>query len=97
VLELRKAEASDLPFLIALRRGTMWSHFENAGVPIDQAFQLEPVLYRYDCAHVVTSEGRGIGLLKVCRDEDPWELIQIQLAASHSGYVMRHQHSRRKV
>jgi hypothetical protein len=47
VLELRKAESSDLPFLIALRRETMWSHFENSGVPIDQAFQLERVLYRF--------------------------------------------------
>ncbi len=57
----------------------MWEHFENSGLPVDETDQRNRVLYRFDCARIITMSGEDIGLLKVARDVDPWELIQIQL------------------
>lgn len=82
MLTLRPATESDLEFLITLRRETMSEHFENSGQPVDETAQLERVLYRFDCARIITIRGEDIGLLKVARDVDPWELIQIQLLAT---------------
>lgn len=84
-LGFRRATESDLEFLIDLRRVTMWKHFENSGCPIDERAQLERVLYRLDCAEIITSAEGDIGLLKVVRETDPWELAQIQLAPAHQG------------
>jgi RimJ/RimL family protein N-acetyltransferase len=83
--ELRAAEEHDVPFLTALRRTTMFAHFENSGVRIDEVAQQARVLYRLDCARIVRVDGRDIGLLKVCRDAEPWDLVQIQLLPAYQG------------
>jgi len=80
---LRRVTGSDLDFLIDLRRITMWPHFENSGCVIDERAQIERVHYRLDCARIITSGGADVGLFKVVRDTDPWELAQIQLLPSH--------------
>ncbi len=79
MLALRSATESDLEFLAALRRETMWEHFESSGLPLVETEQRKRVLHRFDCARIITMAGEDIGLLKVARDVDPWELIQIQL------------------
>jgi ribosomal protein S18 acetylase RimI-like enzyme len=84
-IELRRATEADIEFLMALRRTTMWAHFENSGCEIDERAQLERVLYRLDCARIITRDGADIGLLKVVRDSDPWELAQIQLLPAQQG------------
>jgi len=78
-MALRPATESDLAFLTVLRRETMWEHFENSGYPIDETDQLNRVLHRFACARIITLRGEDIGLLKIDRDCEPWELIQIQL------------------
>ncbi len=82
---LRHAVEADLDFLVALRRSTMWVHFEASGLPVDEAEQLGRVLHRLDCAEMVVIDGQDAGLLKVTRDTDPWELVQIQLLPSYQG------------
>jgi ribosomal protein S18 acetylase RimI-like enzyme len=83
MLTLRPATESDLEFLADLRRVTMWKHFENSGLPVDETDQLARLLHRFDCARIITISGEDIGLLKIARDVDPWELIQIQLLPKH--------------
>jgi GNAT superfamily N-acetyltransferase len=78
-LEFRQATESDLEFLTSLRRETMWAHLKNSGGQVTELEQRARVLYRFDCAQIVSQDGHDIGLLKVCRDSDPWELSQIQL------------------
>lgn len=85
MLSLRPAVASDVVFLTSLRRQTMWEHFERVGRPVDEDEQYQRVLNRCDCAEVVVLDGEDIGLLKVVRDTDPWELIQIQLLPEYQG------------
>jgi ribosomal protein S18 acetylase RimI-like enzyme len=84
-MALRPVTLSDLEFLIDLRRVTMWPHFENSGCAIDERAQLERVHYRLDCARIITCDGADVGVFKVVRDTDPWELAQIQLLPSHQG------------
>lgn len=84
-LTFRQAGEADVEFLIGLRRLTMWAHFENSGLVINQDEQLQRVLYRLDCAHILTKNGADIGLFKVVREADPWELTQIQLLPRYQG------------
>ncbi len=43
------------------------------------------MLYRLDCARIVVCDGAEVGLLKVDREREPWELIQIQLLPACRG------------
>jgi ribosomal protein S18 acetylase RimI-like enzyme len=63
----------------------MRQHLADAGVPFDEAHQLERVKYRLDCAQIIMKNGRDVGLLKVCRDGNPWELSQVQIALAYQG------------
>ena len=81
----RPATEADIAFLIVLRRLTMWPHFEHSGLSINQDEQLERVLYRLDCAEIITIDGVDAGVFKVVRDADPWELTQIQLHPHYQG------------
>jgi ribosomal protein S18 acetylase RimI-like enzyme len=85
MLSVRPATESDLEFLTSLRRRTMWVYFEKPGVPIDEGNQVQRVLYRFDCAKIVTMDGEAIGLFKAARDVDPWHLMQIQLLPAFQG------------
>jgi GNAT superfamily N-acetyltransferase len=78
-LDFRPATESDIEFLTSLRRETMWAHLKKSGIPVAELEQRARVLYRFDCAQIVSLAGHDIGLLKVCRDCEPWELSQIQL------------------
>ena len=82
---LRAAGEADLPFLRALRAQSMRVHLERVGVPYEAQAQEARVLYRLDCARIVVCDGAEVGLLKVDREREPWELIQIQLLPACRG------------
>ena len=63
----------------------MRQHLENTGIAINEEAQRARVLYRFDCAKIIMLDGVDIGLLKVNRDDNPWELIQIQLSPEYQG------------
>jgi ribosomal protein S18 acetylase RimI-like enzyme len=85
MIELRKAEHADIPFLMSLRNETMRPHQLRAGMATDEQTQLARVLYRFECACIVRVDGADVGLLKLGRDSRPWRLIQIQLSPSVQG------------
>jgi GNAT superfamily N-acetyltransferase len=80
MLALRKATGEDWEFLVELRRETMRPHVERSGRAYDEEAQSRRLSYKYDCAEIVQYDGRDIGQLKVDRSEQPWVLIQIQIA-----------------
>lgn len=84
-IELRPACNEDVPFLWKLRNCTVREHLENAGVVFKNDEQLEKVLYRLDCAQIITVDGADAGLFKCSKDSDPWKVIQIQVAPEHQG------------
>lgn len=85
MVTFRQATQDDIPFLVSLRRATMKEHVERAGREFDELEQRARVLYRFDCAEIITMNGENVGLLKVARDQDPWALIQIQLLPAYQG------------
>jgi ribosomal protein S18 acetylase RimI-like enzyme len=85
MIELRKAEHADIPFLVSLRNETMGPHQLKAGMAVDEQTQLARVLYRFECAGIVRVDGVDVGLLKLDRDARPWRLVQIQLRPGVQG------------
>ena len=75
---LRAACSSDVPFLIALRETTMGAIIRRHQPWIPDE-QMARVLYRFDCARVITHQAQDIGLWKVDSDSSMTELIQVQL------------------
>lgn len=75
----RPARAADLDWLIDLRLQTMSGYLKQSGQKLSPDDERERVLYRFDCVRIVERQGRPVGMIKVVRDDDPWELVQIQL------------------
>ena len=85
MIALRPATEVDVPFLLELRRLTMTAHQIAVGIAPSDEEQERRVRSRFECAMIVRLDGQPIGLLKVARDGDNWELIQIQLHPDHQG------------
>jgi ribosomal protein S18 acetylase RimI-like enzyme len=84
-LTFRQATEADMPFLLQLRRQTMSAHQIASGVSPSEAEHLKRVRVAFQCAQVIESGARPVGLLKVVRGEAAWELLQIQLAPEFQG------------
>jgi ribosomal protein S18 acetylase RimI-like enzyme len=79
-LDGRKATESAIPFLLSLRRETMGSHLAERGAGCSDDSHLARLLFRFDCAEVLANKGTPVGLLKLRRGPDAWEIVQIQLS-----------------
>jgi ribosomal protein S18 acetylase RimI-like enzyme len=84
-LTRRRAEESDVPFLMRLRRESMDKHLEATGESTDESDHLARLWYRFECAEVLLQAGNPVGLLKVSRDGKDWKVIQIQLVSERQG------------
>lgn len=84
-IQLRAATESDIPFLLILRKITMDQHILNAGLVPSEESHLARIYYRFDCANIVQYEGRDVGLLKVIKEGDVWDLVQVQIHPSLQG------------
>ncbi|HWV15066.1 MAG TPA: GNAT family N-acetyltransferase [Cellvibrio sp.] len=81
----RRAQDSDLPFLMDLRRQTMDAHIIRAGLFPSEDSHWQRIHYRFDCAQIIICNHIDAGLLKVVREGDVWDLVQIQLIPSLQG------------
>jgi ribosomal protein S18 acetylase RimI-like enzyme len=79
------ATEADLPFLLELRQKTMSEHLRQSGVEPSERERVERVLARFECARIILLSGTPIGLLKVSKDEECWDLIQIQIVPEKQG------------
>lgn len=84
-LSLRPAAEADIPFLVELRRQTMSRHQLASGVAPSEEERMRRVLAHFDCARVILQADKPVGLLKVRREGQAWELIQFQLLPSLQG------------
>ncbi len=85
MMNTRPATREDIPFLLALRQQTMDAHLLASGVDTSGEYHLERVTYRFDCALILMDQGLPVGLLKVDRGPNEWEILQIQLASEMQG------------
>lgn len=81
----RPAEEADVPFLLALRYETMGPHVAASGVIHSEQDYLDRVLVSFELAWILQHEGQPVGLLKVSREGQDWELKQIQLGPALQG------------
>jgi ribosomal protein S18 acetylase RimI-like enzyme len=84
-LTFRAATEADLPFLLELRRKTMSEHLRLSGIEPSVSERVERVMARFECAEIILLSGRPVGLLKVARDGQKWDLIQIQILPEKQG------------
>jgi ribosomal protein S18 acetylase RimI-like enzyme len=84
-LTFRAATETDIPFLLELRRQTMTEHLQRSGVEASDSERIERVLANFGCAEIVLLSGTPVGLLKVVRAPDNWELVQIQILPDKQG------------
>ncbi len=81
----RPAMPDDVAQLSQLRHQTMDMHLASSGVAVSEAEHAVRVVHRLECAEVLLSGERIVGLLKVARDAGAWQVLQIQLAPDLQG------------
>lgn len=84
-LHQRPARDTDLPFLLQLRAATMGPHRQAAGISESLSQRQEKVRSHFASANILEIDGRPIGLLKVVRQAEQWELLQLQLSPEFQG------------
>ncbi len=84
-LTFRAATEADIPFLLELRRQTMSEHLRLSGIDPSESERRERVLASFDCAEIILLSGTPVGLLKVVRTPDDWNLVQIQILPEKQG------------
>jgi len=84
-IQLRPVSENDIPYLLKLRKITMDQHIVSAGIVPSEETHLARIYYRLDCALIVQYEDRDIGLLKVIKEGNVWDLVQVQIDPSMQG------------
>lgn len=78
-LATRSASREDLPWLIELRLATMAEYLDAAGIDVSETGHKDRVLQDFDAIRMVQSKNRDIGMIKLVKESDAWNLIQIQI------------------
>lgn len=81
----RQATPDDVAFLLKLRESTMSAQMAKAGIGLSANDELARVVHKFECAEIVLEAGTPVGLIKVDRGENNWEIIQLQLCPSSQG------------
>ncbi|OOG19362.1 GNAT family N-acetyltransferase [Sphingobacterium sp. CZ-UAM] len=84
-IKYRPALKSDLKFLLDLRIQTMNQHLIASSLPVSDEAHLQRIEYQFVHATIIEINKCAIGLLKVHRQANNIELIQIQVAPSYQG------------
>jgi ribosomal protein S18 acetylase RimI-like enzyme len=85
ILTFRPATEADVPFLLELRRRTMSEHLRASGIEPSESERRARVLASFECAEIILLAGAPVGLLKVVRGPDNWDLVQIQIVPEKQG------------
>lgn len=90
---LRKASATDIPYLLDLRDITMRRYLEETGSPTSKKAYLERIMLHFDEANIIEVNGEKAGLFKAkfLADTQQWFVVQIQV---HPDYQNQHIGSR---
>lgn len=80
-ITLRKADASDIEYLLKLRDITMRGYLLEAGLPANQEAYLSRIHYQFENARIIELTNRSVGLFKAVHlpESHQWQLIQIQI------------------
>jgi ribosomal protein S18 acetylase RimI-like enzyme len=84
-IKFRRALKTDLKFLLDLRKQTMTPHLIASSLPISEKAHLQRIDYKFEHALIIEMEDIPIGLLKVDKQHDNIDLIQIQITPNYQG------------
>ncbi|WP_172280157.1 GNAT family N-acetyltransferase [Chryseobacterium sp. LAM-KRS1] len=84
-LKYRKAEESDIEFLLDLRTKTMTEHYATSNLPTTKEYALQRILYQFENAHIIILNDNPMGLLKINRTADNIDILQLQIHPDQQG------------
>ena len=76
---------NDISFLVSLRKKTMKQYIENTGSAYLHEEQLKRIMYEFEFANIVVFNKNDIGLLKLKKNDELWEIIQIQILPEYQN------------
>lgn len=79
----RDVAESDFEWLYDLRKKTMSQYINESGSEFVRESQIDRIRKEYDSIKIVRFENQDVGMLKVVRHADRWEIIQIQLLPNY--------------
>lgn len=77
--ELRNVKENDFDWLYDLRSQTMKKYINDSGDQFILDTQSNRIMKEYESTKIIRSDNKDIGMFKVKRNSDNWEIIQIQL------------------
>ena len=78
-IEFRNVKNNDFDWLYNLRSQTMTKYVNDSGEKFNLETQSKRIMKEYESIKIVRRDNQDIGMLKVKRNSDKWEIIQIQL------------------
>ena len=78
-IELVKAQENDIDFLMNLRKSTIETHLEKAGVTLSEEEHLSRVTKNLENSFIVRNSKEKVGLLKLAEDDSNLEITQLQI------------------
>lgn len=76
---LRNVKENDFTWLYDLRSQTMSKYINDSGDQFNLETQSNRIMKEYESIKIVKTDNQDIGMFKVKRNSDKWEIIQIQL------------------
>ncbi len=77
--KLRNVKENDFDWLYDLRRQTMSKYINDSGEEFNIETQSNRIMKEFKSIKIIKNDNQDIGMLKVKRSSDKWEIIQIQL------------------
>lgn len=77
--KLRRANQSDIEFLVTLRKLTMSEHLDVAGWFMDDAGHLDRVLVNFEDSYLIETNDKTVGMLKYVTHADYIFVVQLQI------------------
>ena len=77
--EIRNVKENDFNWLYDLRSQTMAKYINDSGDQFNLESQSKRIMKEYESIKIVMNDNQDIGMFKVKRNSDKWEIIQIQL------------------
>lgn len=84
-LVIRQVTNEDIEWLLDLRMATMAEHYKRSGQDLSREEQCDRLVHAYSSISIIQRDGLDIGMMKVVRHPDVWDLVQIQLLPECQG------------
>lgn len=82
---MRAAKLDDMKFLLELRIETMGPHLKSANMALTNDNHKERILHNFEQAKIILLKNEKIGLLKLLKSENEYQIEQIQIKKKYQG------------